>query len=79
MGIKFNVQLVVEVDVDGWKTEYGHDNAGQALKQVLSDLRESGWYLTQSKWEGLATVHSAKAQVDLGINEAALAKAIEET
>lgn len=76
MGIKFTVQLEVEVDVDGWKTEYGSPSAGHAMKQVLTDLREPGWYLTQTKWQGLATVTAAKAQVDLGINEKALAAAI---
>lgn len=77
MGTKFNVQLVVEVDVDGWKVEHGHGHVGQALREVLSELREPGWYLNDRQWLGFATVHSAKAQVDLGINGEALGKALE--
>lgn len=62
--MRFMVTLVVDVPLDGWKDEYGV-SYGESVTQILSDLREPGWYLTGEKWSGLATLAKVSAVLDL--------------
>ena len=80
MTIRFAVELVIDIDVDGWTTEYGTIGAAESLKQVLTDLREADEYLAGRKWSGLASVKSAKATIALFNAQQldALTKAIKE-
>lgn len=59
-----NVTLKVEVDLNAWADEYGHAGAAGALAEALNDLRESGWYLKEQKWQGLVEVTAVTAQLD---------------
>jgi hypothetical protein len=61
--VRIEVTLQVDVDLEGWTTEYGHDSVGEALVYVLKDLREKAYYLAAPKWDGLATVDSVTAVV----------------
>jgi hypothetical protein len=63
--MQFEVKLTVEVDVDGWQVEYGTATITEALMDVLTDLREPGWYLQGEKWKGLGTVTAVEAQLNL--------------
>ena len=59
--IKVVVTLEVEVDVEGWQTEYGTDEA-EAVDKILRDLGEPGWYLYEPKWDGLAKVLKVRSK-----------------
>ncbi len=50
------VALSVEVDLDAWCTEYGHDDTASAYAQALQDLGDTDYYLQQIKWRYLARV-----------------------
>lgn len=54
----------------------GHLIVGRAGTKRPSSGGRSSRSNAREKWQSLATVRSVKAQMDLGINEAALAEAI---
>lgn len=64
--MKVMVTLEVDVNLKAWQTEYGSETTMHALKEALADLREPGWYLNSEKWDGLATLTSVSAVVEVG-------------
>jgi thioester reductase-like protein len=61
---RFIVTIEADVNLDALAVEYG-TTAATALVQVLTDLREPDWYLSEPKWQGLATVEKINVRLVL--------------